>query len=60
MLPHLDRIAGEVHTLARTQFSGVTDDIRRAARAAKASGRDLDPEIIRLRCAVGLDAIFSE
>jgi hypothetical protein len=58
--PRLERIADEVQTLASTQFSEVTDDIRGSSRVAKASGRDLDPEIIRLRCAVGLSAIFSE
>jgi hypothetical protein len=57
--PRLDRNADEIQKLARTQFSQVTDDIRRASRVARASGRDLDPEIIRLRCAVGLAAIFS-
>lgn len=58
--PRLDRIADEVQTLARNLFREVNDDIRRSARVAVASGRDLDPEIIRLRCAVGLTAIFSE
>ena len=58
--PRLDRIADEIQRLAHTQFSEVTDDIRSSSRAARASGRELDPEIIRLRCAVGLAAIFSE
>jgi hypothetical protein len=58
--PRMDRIADEVQTLARTQFREVTDDIRSSSRVAKASGRDLDTEIIRLRCAVGLATVFAE
>lgn len=54
--PGLERRADQIEGLARNEFTEVTDDMRRAARMA--SGRDLDPETLRRRCAIGLEALF--
>lgn len=56
--PRMGESADEVVALAERYFSVVTDDIRRAVRVA--SRRQLDPETLRVRCEIGLDAMLSD
>ncbi len=56
--PQFGKHADVVVSRARDYFKDVTDDIRRGGLVA--SGRDLEPETLRLRCQVALKQVFEE
>jgi hypothetical protein len=54
--PDIGKDADVVVSCARNYFDEVTDDIRRGTLVA--GGRDLDAEMLRVRCQVALEQIF--